>query len=46
VPAEETKYKKKFVFEVVTPDQVYVLQAENEASFKEWVENLKKEVKK
>jgi len=39
---DEAKHKRKFVFEIVTPDQVYCLQAESEQNMNEWVDNLKK----
>lgn len=43
---DEVRYKRKFVFEVVTADHTYALQAENEENMTEWVDKLKKAIKK
>jgi len=43
---EESKYKRKFVFELVTADHTYSLQAETEENFTEWVSKLKKAIAK
>jgi len=45
-PVEESKYKRKFVFELVTADHTYSLQAETEENFTEWVSKLKKAIAK
>ena len=43
---DEVRYKKKHVFEVVTADNSYTLQAETEESLNEWVDKLKEAVAK
>jgi len=41
---DEVRYKRKHVFEVVTADHGYTLQAETEESMNEWVDKLKEAI--